>query len=175
MARRPVILVAYDREWPAMAAVHAARLMEMATVFVDVHHMGSTAVPDMVAKPVIDLIGVVTSLDELYAVRGRVEALGYAWRGENGVAGRRYAVLLGADGQRIVQLHCFAQGSLHIGRHLAFRDYLRAFPDAAAAYAAEKYRAQALYRDDSGAYTDEKTAWTDAKVLTAQAWQRGEG
>lgn len=172
MARRPVILAGYDPEWPAMAGRHAARLRALAPVFVDVHHIGSTAVPNMVAKPVLDLIGVVTSLDDLDVVRGPLEALGYAWRGENGVAGRRYAVLAGQDGRRIVQLHCFAPRSPHIARHLAFRDYLRAHPAEAAAYAAEKQRARTLFPNDSAAYTEEKTAWTDARVLVAQAWQR---
>ena len=166
----PVILAAYDPEWPRLAARHAERLRALGPTLVAVHHIGSTSVPGLAAKPIIDLMPLVTSLADLDRDRGRVEALGYQWHGELGIAGRRYCTLSDADGRRLVQLHFFAADSPQVRRHIAFRDYLRAHPEAAAAYAAEKRRARDLNPDDTHAYTDEKDAWIRRTEATALAW-----
>jgi GrpB-like predicted nucleotidyltransferase (UPF0157 family) len=110
----------------------------------------------------------VTGLADLDRERRRVEELGYQWHGELGISGRRYCTLSGAAGIRIAQLHFFAADSPQVERHIAFRDYLRAHPDAAGAYEKEKRRARDLHPNDSHAYTDEKDAWirdTEAKAL----------
>src|SRR5215468_7624787 len=133
----PVVLAAYDPEWPRMAARRADELRALGATLVTVHHIGSTSVPGLAAKPIIDLMPLVTSLADLDRDRGRVEALGYRWHGELGIAGRRYCTLSDAGG-RLVQLHFFAADSAQVRRHIAFRDYLRVHPEAAAAYEAEK-------------------------------------
>ena len=120
-------------------------------------------------KPIIDLMPLVTDLAELDRERRRVEALGYHWHGELGISRRRYCTLSDAAGIRIVQLHFFSADSPQVERHIAFRDYLRAHPDAASAYEKEKRRARDFHPNDSHAYTDEKDAWiraTEAKALT---------
>jgi GrpB-like predicted nucleotidyltransferase (UPF0157 family) len=86
-----------------------------------------------------------------------------------GISGRRYCTLSDEAGTRIVQLHFFNADSPHVERHIAFRDYLRAHPDAASAYDKEKRRARDLHPNDSHAYSDEKAAWirdTEAKALS---------
>ena len=163
-----VVLAPYDPEWPRMAARHAERLRVLGSTLVAVHHIGSTSVPGLAAKPIIDLMPLVTDLADLDRERRRVEALGYEWHGELGISGRRYCTLSDAAGIRIAQLHFFAADSPQVERHIAFRDYLRAHPDAASAYEKEKRRARDLHPDDSHAYTDEKDAWirdTEAKAL----------
>ena len=154
-----VNLVEYNPEWPGMAARHLERLRSLGTTLVAIHHIGSTSVPGMVAKPVIDLMPLVRDIEELDARQAEVEALGYRWHGEYGVSGRRYCTLEDQDGQRVVQVHFYEKGSPHARRHLAFRDYLRAFPDVAADYVVEKRRACALFPDNSTAYSNEKGAW----------------
>jgi GrpB-like predicted nucleotidyltransferase (UPF0157 family) len=164
----PVVLTVYDPEWPKIAADHAERLRVLGSVLVVVHHIGSTSVPGLAAKPVIDLMPLVTDLAELDRLRWRVEALGYEWHGELGISGRRYCALSDEAGLRLAQLHFFTADSLHVERHIAFRDYLRAHPEMALAYETEKRRARDLYPDDSHAYTDEKAAWirdAEAKAL----------
>ena len=89
----PVILTAYNPDWPKMAACHAERLRVLCPILVIVHHIGSTAVPGLATKPIIDLMPLVTDLADLDRERWRVEALGYNWHGELGISGRRYCTL----------------------------------------------------------------------------------
>jgi GrpB-like predicted nucleotidyltransferase (UPF0157 family) len=166
----PVILAEYSPDWPLMAADHAERLQVLGPVLLVVHHIGSTAVPNLIAKPIIDLMPLVTSLADLDQRRYSVEALGYHWHGEYGISGRRYCTLNDAMGRRLVQLHFFEAGSSQVDRHLAFRDYLRAHPEAVNAYAMEKRRARDLHPGDSNAYTDEKAAWIHKAEATAILW-----
>jgi GrpB-like predicted nucleotidyltransferase (UPF0157 family) len=166
----PVRLAAYDPEWPNLAKAHASRLSLLGSVLVAVHHIGSTAVPGLAAKPIIDMMPVVTSLGELDRERSRVESLGYVWHGELGIPGRRYCTRSDESAQRIVQLHFFASNSPHITRHLAFRDYLRAHPEERKAYEEEKLRARDLYPNDSHSYTDEKAAWIRTAEARALKW-----
>jgi GrpB-like predicted nucleotidyltransferase (UPF0157 family) len=166
----PVFLAPYNPEWPHIAAMHSARLCVLGSVVVKVHHIGSTSVPGLAAKPVIDLMPLVTDLSELDRERSRVEALGYSWHGELGITGRRYCTLSDVTGNRIVQLHFFASDSPQVARHIAFRDYLRAHPAVANAYEKEKRRARDLHPNDSHAYTDEKSAWIQAAEAKALIW-----
>jgi GrpB-like predicted nucleotidyltransferase (UPF0157 family) len=165
-----VFLAAYNPEWPQMAASHSESLCVLGSTLVTVHHIGSTSVAGLAAKPIIDLMPLVTDLADPDRQCRSVEALGYNWHGEFGISGRRYCTLSDKVGIRIVQLHFFKADSSHVERHIAFRDYLRAHPDAARAYEKEKRRARDLHPDDSHAYTDAKAAWisdTEAKALRA--------
>jgi GrpB-like predicted nucleotidyltransferase (UPF0157 family) len=167
----PVILAAYDPEWPRLAAGHSRRLQAaLGSALVIVHHIGSTSVPGLAAKPIIDLMPVVSDLAELDRLRGRIEALGYGWHGELGITGRRYCTLDDQAGVRAVQLHIFQASSPHAERHIALRDYLRAHPEIARAYENEKRRAQSLYPDDSHRYGDEKAAWIRDAEVKAFSW-----
>src|SRR5882724_2793591 len=103
----PVIMTAYNPDWPQMATVYSEQLRVLGPVLMTVHHIGSTAVPGLAAKPIIDLMPLVTDLADLDRERGRIEALGYDWLGELGIPGRRYCTLSDAAGIRIVQLHFF--------------------------------------------------------------------
>lgn len=166
----PVILAVYDPEWPRIAAMHAKRLQVLGPNLVAVHHIGSTAVPGLIAKPIIDLMPIVTNLASLDAQRQSLEALGYQWHGELGISGRRYCTLADKVGARVVQLHFFRADSPHVERHIAFRDYLRAHSEEANAYAIEKRRAQSLHPANSHAYADEKGKWIRAAETKAQIW-----
>ena len=137
-----------------------------------VHHIGSTSIAGIVAKPTIDLLPVVDSLDALEARREQIEQLGYLWRGEFGIPGRRYCVLE-RDGRRIFHVHFFARGNENIARHLAFRDYLRAHRDEALAYEAVKRAAAEAHPHNSLAYSEHKSAWIRACLERALAWAQG--
>src|SRR5579864_8873391 len=81
----PVLLVPYDPNWPNQAKMHSARLSVLGSVLVIIHHIGSTSVPGWAAKPIIDLMPLVTSLSDLDREQSRIETLGYGWHGDLGI------------------------------------------------------------------------------------------
>ena len=140
---------------------------------VEVHHIGSTAIPGIRAKPVIDMLAVVRDVALLDGRGSGLEALGYEAMGEFGMAGRRYFRKDDAAGNRTHQIHAFEAGSPQIGRHLAFRDFLRAHRDYAEQYDALKSRLAALYLDDIAGYTDGKDAFIREMDARAASWRSG--
>lgn len=169
-----VVLSPHDPRWSAMARDAGAAFAEaVGSNVVFIHHIGSTAIPGISAKPILDLIPVVRSLSELDRRRGNVEAMGYEWWDEFGLPGRRYCTKNDPrTGRRVIHLHCFEVSSNEIDRHLAFRDYLRERPDIARAYEEEKVRCRNLHPDDSHTYSDCKNEWIKTVEAEALAWYR---
>lgn len=167
-----VELVPHRAEWAEMAASESARLKEaLGHLLITVHHIGSTAIPGIMAKPIVDLIPLVTDIEALDAAAPKLEALGYEYCGEFGIAGRRYCRLTDpVTGKRTFQLHCYQPDAAEFPRHLAFRDYLRAHPALAREYEAEKLRAAALHPDDVLAYNGAKNDWIQRTERAALAW-----
>lgn len=167
---RPVTLAPHDPAWAEIASAEIARVSAaIGAGLARMEHIGSTAIPGIAAKPIIDLMPVVHTDRDLDCCRVPMEALGYLWRGEYGIAGRRYSVLE-RDGKRLFHVHIFAEGNENIARHIAFRDYLRAHGDEALAYETLKRGAAAAHPGDSMAYTDHKSEWIRACLDRAMAW-----
>lgn len=166
---RTVHIAAHDPGWAAAFAAEAHALKAAAPEsFLALHHIGSTAVPGILAKPIIDILGVVSSLNGLDAVSGHIEALGYQAMGTFGIDGRRYFRKTDGHGRRTHHLHVFEAGSPHIERHLAFRDFLRVHPQKAVEYSDLK---TALV--ESGApYQDGKAAFVMKTEAEAIDWYR---
>lgn len=135
------------------------------------HHCGSTSVPEILAKPIIDIVGSVASLAELDLRRRTLEDIGYEWKGEHGIPGRRYAVLGRAEGGALAHLHLFERGRKEFEDHLLFRDYLRADATAAREYEAEKTRLATL-PSSREAYTNAKSTWITEAMKRAATWRR---
>ena len=165
-------LVPHRREWAEMARTESTRLKDaLGDLLIMVHHIGSTAIPGIMAKPIVDLIPVVSSVEALDDAARRIEALGYEYLGEFGLPGRRYCRLIDpVSGKRVFQLHCYQPDAEEFPRHLAFRDYLRAHPAIAKEYEAEKIRAAALHPGDVLAYNNEKNDWIQRIQTDALAW-----
>jgi len=165
-----IVLVPHDPSWAQAAAAESARWREvLGAVCSEVLHLGSTAIPGIAAKPVLDLFPVVVSLEAFETLRTEIEALGYEWRGEFGIAGRRYCVRV-VDGKRRFNAHTFAQGSSQIARHRHFRDYLIAHPEETRAYEVVKVAAARAHQQDLSAYNDFKSEWIRACDERAAAW-----
>jgi len=161
--RDPVVLAEPDPAWEALAAAEAARVRE-ALGAQEVEHVGSTSVPGLAAKPIVDLMaGLAPLAIEPEQIRA-MEALGYEALGEFGLPGRVY---FRAPDRHV---HAVELGGDHWTRHLAFRDYLRAHPKEAAAYAEEKRRALAASGGDGERYWAEKALFVEALDERALAW-----
>jgi GrpB-like predicted nucleotidyltransferase (UPF0157 family) len=136
-----ISLVPYDHGWSEEFARELTSTAEaMGDALTAVHHIGSTAIPGIHAKPIIDMLAVVPNLSLLDARTPRVQALGYEALGEFGIEGRRYFRKSDGAGNRTHHIHAFAIGSPQIERHLAFRDFMRAHPEHAQQYDALKRR-----------------------------------
>jgi GrpB-like predicted nucleotidyltransferase (UPF0157 family) len=168
-----IVLAPYNAEWTeAFARESSVIAAALPGVAIALHHIGSTAVPGLLAKPVIDMLGVLPAVEAMDEQVGHLAALGYEALGEYGIAGRRYFRKDSRDGVRTHQLHCYSLGATEMQRHLDFRDYLRAFPAEAAAYAALKQRLAERHAGDMRAYSDGKTAFVRAVEAKAAAWRR---
>jgi GrpB-like predicted nucleotidyltransferase (UPF0157 family) len=158
-ATEPVELTPYSPLWPAVFDVERERLMALfAGESVAIEHIGSTAVPGLGAKPIIDIM---LGVDSLSIVEARLEALeadGYRYvkAFEMAIPDRRYFDKLEGNPGRF-HLHAVVKDAAFWTRHLAFRDALRADPALAQRYWKVKQRVAARFPNDRAAYTDGKT------------------
>jgi GrpB-like predicted nucleotidyltransferase (UPF0157 family) len=153
-----VILVPHDPRWSAEFERESRLLASLfEPELVAIHHIGSTAIPGIVAKPVIDMLAVVADLAVLDSAAPALAQVGYEAKGEFGIAGRRYFRKDSGPRIRTHQLHGFESGAPEIRRHLVFRDYLIAHPDVAREYSALKQDLVARFGNDMTSYSDGKT------------------
>lgn len=164
-------VVGHDLSWPAKFEAEAERIAEaVGEAAVRIHHIGSTAIPQTKAKPIIDILLEVTSLGDLDQKAPMLEALGYEAMGEFGIPDRRYFRLDDSDGTRTHQIHAFEAGVPNVVRHLAFRDYMRAYPSVAEEYGALKERLATAHPHDRDAYMDGKDAFVKEHERRALLW-----
>jgi GrpB-like predicted nucleotidyltransferase (UPF0157 family) len=172
-SNEPIELVPYDPSWPAQFDAIKARLVDaLGATARRVDHVGSTAVPGLIAKPIIDAqLSVPDHADE-DAFAPHIAALGWPLRARS--PGERYfRPPNGAP--RIVHLHVCDHGGEWERRHLLFRDYLRAHAERCASYSALKSELAEKYRDDRLAYVDGKTAFVEQTLADAAAWATSTG
>ncbi len=123
-----------------------------------IHHIGSTSVPFLAAKPVIDILIGIDNLSHADACRKKLEDVGYEWMGEYGISGRRY-LRKGGD-ERTHQIHIFRNDDReNIARHLAFRDYLRTHEAERKEYEALKRALAHRFSYDIEGYSDGKASF----------------
>jgi len=171
---RQVTVVPYDPQWPSDFN-RAAREVEAALGknLLALHHIGSTSIPGIHAKPIIDMLAVASDLSRIDGRADRMRLIGYEAMGEFGIEGRRYFRRDNAAGVRTEHLHTFAVGSPDVRRHLAFRDFLRTRPDLAQAYALLKQRLAAAHPLDINAYMDGKDEFIRQTQAKALEWWSG--
>lgn len=166
-----IVVVKYVSEWPEKFAAEARRLSDTLTsALIAIHHIGSTSVPGLAAKPIIDILAVVRSLNELDACKDAIMALGYEPKGEFGIVGRRLFAK-GSDAYRTHHVHAYEPGHLEIGVHLDLRDYLRAHPNHAHRYAELKAQLAERHRNDIEAYIAGKGPLVRELIKNARQWR----
>lgn len=165
-----VRLVEYDRRWPTLFAAEARRIREACgTRPIVLAHIGSTAVPGICSKPVLDILaGRLPNAPATDYIAPFHDA-GYDHRGEQGIAGREFF----RRGQpRAYHLHLVEGGGSLWRQYLAFRNYLRTNNDAASRYADLKRSLAAQFPRDREAYIDGKARFAQEIIqrATVAAW-----
>jgi dephospho-CoA kinase len=181
-AARTLRIADYDRDWPVQAERLIARIGHFTGAGARISHIGSTAVPGLPAKDLIDLMLAVRTLDEADALAGTLAAAGFPRReGEwadnaRGLPGETWPKRLhgNADPGRPVNLHVRVAGSPGWRFALLMRDHLRAVPEALAGYAAAKKEWQARHRDVDS-YAEAKEPWFDEEAEAADEWAEATG
>ena len=193
----PVVIVEYDARWPSWFARYRDELLAVDSGFFDcIEHIGSTSVPGLAAKPIIDIMvgvsdpvlidvsaepvvmpgdgqNVVPAGPRRHvAMVNAIKGIGYAYRGENTIPGR---LLFGhRDVTPPCHIHLVQIAGEFWRRHLLFRDYLRAHPAEARAYADLKHGLADKFRGDRQTYTESKTEFITNCERKAEKWRAGQ-
>ncbi|WOD38212.1 GrpB family protein [Nodosilinea sp. E11] len=159
-------------QWPQAFAAEAAQVaLALSDNVIQVHHIGSTAILGIYAKPVIDLLVEVNQVERVDAHNDAMVALGYSALGEYGIAGRRYFRKESGQGDRTHHVHTFQVGSAEVVRHLAFRDFMIAHPNCAQQYSDLKRQLAAQYVHDIEGYMDGKDKFVKMMEQRALHWR----
>lgn len=179
-----VVVVPYNNNWPSLFAQEADNIKTaLGSNCIAIHHIGSTAVPGLAAKPIIDILPVVEDIMLVDAANGNMEKLGYSCKGEFGMLFRRY-FQKEQNGIRTYNVHVFEKDSPDIERHILFRNWMRDNAVDRQAYAELKQNLAKQYSNDIFQYVMGKDSFVSAidaktgfnglrivKALTDQQWQ----
>lgn len=166
---RKVEVCSYNAMWSHMFMEEANLLKQIFNnALIEIHHIGSTSVPELSAKPIIDMMPVVHDINRVDNFNTAMQEIGYVAKGEFGIAGRRY-FYKGGD-NRTHHVHIFQIGSHDITRHLAFRDYLKCHPEAREKYGALKEKLASQFPYDMEAYINGKDQLVKKLERRALEW-----
>jgi GrpB-like predicted nucleotidyltransferase (UPF0157 family) len=157
--RDPIIITPYDPAWPQRFEELAARAVAaLSPVAARIEHVGSTSVPGLSAKSVIDLDVVVQPADVTQAMK-RLVTIGYVHEGDGGLLGRE--AFRWPPGEPRHHLYLCTPDTPAFREHILFRDYLRAHPTVAREYETLKQALAARYAEDRAAYQEGKAEFID--------------
>lgn len=165
----PVLVVPYDPAWPGRFAELGSRLRAaLGDVAVRIDHIGSTAVPGLDAKPVIDVQLSVPSFEPLDRYAEPLRRIGFVYRADNPERTKRY--FREPPGTPRTHLHARRAGSFSEQLPLLLRDFLRTHPDAVAAFAEHKSELAQRFRHDRAGYVEAKDPAVWALLRRADRW-----
>ncbi|MBF0548435.1 MAG: GrpB family protein [Candidatus Riflebacteria bacterium] len=168
---RKVEVAPHDKNWRNAFEIESKLVAEaLGDNVVKTHHIGSTAIPGIFAKPVIDILIEVKNIAEVDKYNSAMESLGYEAMGEFGIPGRRYFRKDNNEGQRTHNIHSFLAGSEEIKRHLAFRDYMIAHSEDAQKYSELKRKLAKEFPTDINKYMDGKDSFIKEIDQKAAKW-----
>ena len=167
LRRGEVIVVPYDLRWPQLFAESAAELVgKLGAGIIDVHHVGSTSVPGLCAKPVLDILVSVANMEAALLLVPRLESLGYEFKPKEETRDRHYFRRPRGGLLRTHHLSLAEPNSKTYAETIAFRDALRFDPRLAHDYARLKVSLAAQFSRDRSSYTDAKTAFVKKVLAT---------
>lgn len=180
--KKDIEVVPYNLQWPEMFASEAELIKQaLGNNCITIYHIGSTSVPGLSAKPIIDMLPVVRDIQEVDKATKAMESLGYEVKGEYGIAFRRY--FQKNKNIRTHNVHAYQEGDPEISRYLKFRDWMRSHPDDAKSYAKLKEELAAKFPQDILHYCNGKDAfvasidakdgfdgWRIVQALTDREW-----
>jgi GrpB-like predicted nucleotidyltransferase (UPF0157 family) len=140
---------------------------------IKIHHIGSTSIPGIYAKPIIDMLVEVANIDQVDAFNPPMIALGYEVMGEHGIPGRRF-FMKEINQIRTHHIHAFKVGSHDVERHLAFRDYMILYPESAQKYSELKQDLAKKFPNDIESYMDGKNGFIKNMEKHALAWRESQ-
>lgn len=166
--------IKWSEAYSKFCSLFNEHLKEVSTKF---HHIGSTSVHSPLingikSKPIIDILGEVSDLNQFDSLKEKLESFGFEWKGENSIQGRRLLELKSWRGPEVFfHIHIFQQNSPEIEKHLLFRDYLNAHPLVAQAYQDQKMRLQSVYEYKRDTYSETKASMIHDIVAKARFWK----
>jgi GrpB-like predicted nucleotidyltransferase (UPF0157 family) len=168
---RKVEVVPHNPQWQEAFEIESTQIQAaLGDNVVAIHHIGSTAIPDIYAKPIIDLLVEVKEITAVDGRNGAMELLGYKAMGEFGIPDRRFFRKDNPEGIRTHHVHSFPAGSEQVQRHLAFRDYIIAHPEETHAYSELKRRLAIEYPTNIDGYMEGKDGFIQEIDRKAAQW-----
>ena len=167
-----VVIVDYNPGWPALYEEEKASILALIGEYVvGIHHVGSTSVPELGAKPIIDIMIGIPDLAFVDRCVPLLQSLGYEYLGEYGIPGRHYfrKPAVGGIEHRTHHIHMMQTNHSQWRRHLQFRDYLRSHPEDAKRYELLKRELAVRFGADRDGYTDAKTEFIEDILAKAEA------
>ena len=167
---RKLELIPYKKDWAENFKEESKKIQEVFNEeLLAVHHIGSTAIPRMLAKPIIDILVEVQNIKSVDSFNFKMNELGYISKGENGIVGRRFFVKY-KNNNRTHHVHIYQSGECEISKHLMFRDYL-----IENSYEAERYNKlkASLYKDAAitvDVYQEKKSPLVNELTESAINW-----
>jgi GrpB-like predicted nucleotidyltransferase (UPF0157 family) len=169
---RKVEVVPHNPRWRDAFEVEARHIaVALNENVVAIHHIGSTAIPNIFAKPVIDLLVEVRDITQVDGQSSAMESLDYEVMSEFGIPSRRYFRKDNEEGIRTHQIHAFESGSTEVERHLAFRDYMIAHPGDAQRYSELKRKLAEEHPQSMDGYMDGKDSFIKEMDWKAAQWR----
>ncbi len=167
--KRVIEVVNHNNEWENAYEKEAAKIKNIIKNTIAIHHIGSTAIKGIKAKPVIDILVEVKNITKVDEYNKRMEKIGYMAKGEFGIPERRY--FQKGEPQHTHHVHVFEIGNPEISRHICFRDYLNSHPEEAEQYSVLKEKLAEEYRHDAVGYSEGKSSFIKEIDRKAVSWR----
>jgi GrpB-like predicted nucleotidyltransferase (UPF0157 family) len=165
---RLIEVVPYKSEWRTQYIVEADKIADiLGHELIEIHHIGSTAIKGISAKPIIDILIVVRSLSSIDKLNEEFIGIGYRPQGEYGIKGRRFFIK-GSNELRTHHLHAFKIDDGQVNKYLEFRDYLNANPTTAHQYSDLKIKLARKYSNNIDKYMDGKKDFIENVIHCSQ-------